>query len=117
VRLEPLNDEIMKMKNTIILILLLVAGIAYVRITDNLEARSWKISTNGNKPSPVYETDIYPYGSQSPPNRIIGYLKPGEVADIVSMGYGKEWPFWKIRLKSGERGFIFAPDVTTEKKE
>jgi hypothetical protein len=101
----------------LILILLLVTGIAFLRITNYYEAQSWKISTDGNKPSPVYETDFYPYGSQSPPNRIIGYLKPGEVADIVSMGSGKEWPFWKIRLKSGARGFVFAPDVKAEKKE
>ena len=107
----------MKSKKIIFLIAILVAWAIYLQVLDYFEARSWRISANGNIPSPIYETDIYPYGSQSPPNQIIGYLKPGEVADIVSMGYGKEWPFWKVRLESGKRGFIFAPDVKSEKKE
>lgn len=107
----------MKSIKVIIVIVLLAAGAIYLSIADYYEARSWRVSTNGNIPAPIYETDNYPYGSLSPPNRVVGYLKPGEVANIVSMGYGKEWPFWKVRLESGNRGFIFAPDVKSERTE
>jgi len=107
----------MRSANVVIIILILAAGATFLRIADYFEARSWRVSTNGNISSPIYETDNYPYGSQSPPNRVVGYLKPGEIADIVSMGYGKEWPYWKVRLQSGNRGFLFAPDVKAEKKK
>ena len=78
------------------------------------EARTWQLEAK--KPAPIYETDIYPYASGSPPNRIVGYLNPGVSPEIIGMGKGKEWWYWEVRLPSGERGFIFAPDVDAKHK-
>lgn len=85
------------------------AGVGAWRVHNYYEARSWHIEVKER--APVYEDDAYPYASQSPRNRIVGYLEPGEAADVSSINYGKDYVYWKVRLKSGERGYLFSPDV------
>jgi hypothetical protein len=86
-----------------------IGGYVILRVQNYHEARSWSIEIKVR--TPVYETSAYPYGSQSPPNAIVGYLEVGSKPDVRAMAYDKPWPYWEVRLESGKRGYIFAPDV------
>jgi hypothetical protein len=77
------------------------------------QARAWRVEAKVR--APVYETAVYPYGSQSPSNRVVAYLGPGERPEVLAVDFGKEWPSWEIRLPSGQRGFLFAPDIIAER--
>lgn len=91
---------------------LIIGAIWY---NEHLEAQRWVI-TNVTR-APVYETDEYPYATASLPNRVVGYLEPGEVPRVLSMGVDKYWPHWKVVLPSGQQGYIFAPDVKAKRKQ
>jgi hypothetical protein len=58
----------LKLNWIIVVIIVFAAGAALLRAAQYKEARSWRISSD--VPAPIYEKDIYPYGSESPPNRI-----------------------------------------------
>jgi hypothetical protein len=104
----------MRARGTVIIVASILAITGGIWLYNYREAQSWLLEVRTS--APIYETDEYPYGSQSPPNRVVGYLKPGEKPDVISMGYGKDWPYWKVRLPSGERGYLFAPDVDFKRK-
>jgi hypothetical protein len=104
----------MRGRGTVIIVASIFAITGGTWLYNYWEAQSWLLEIR--TPAPIYETDEYPYGSQSSLNRVVGYLKPGEKPDVISMGYGKDWPYWKVRLPSGERGYLFAPDVDFKRK-
>jgi hypothetical protein len=93
---------------TIVLVIasMLVASLLTLR---DAKAQSWLLEVKIR--APVHENEAYPYGSNSPPNRVVAYLQPGEKPQVISGGFGKEWPYWKVRLPSGQTGYLFAPDV------
>src|SRR5437867_13354957 len=93
---------------------LVVIGYIGMRLQNYNEARSWHIEVRGR--APIYERSRYPYGSQSPPNPIVGYLEVGSKPDVRGMVYAEPWPYWEIQLESGERGYLFAPDVEISRK-
>jgi len=69
---------------------LVVVGYVVMRVQNYHEARSWNIEVKVR--APVYESSSYPYGSQSPPNAIVGYIEVGSKPDVRGMEYGKDWP-------------------------
>jgi len=93
---------------------LVVAGYAGMRIQSYQEAHSWRIEVKVR--APVYEKSSYPYGSQSPPNPVVGYLEVGSKPDVRGMGWEEPWPYWEVQLESGARGFLFAPDVEVSRR-
>jgi hypothetical protein len=93
---------------------LVVMGFVGMRIQSYNEARSWGIEVKVR--APVYEKPIYPYGTQSPPNRVVGYLEVGSKPDVRGMGWREPWPYWEVQLQSGARGYLFAPDVEVSRK-
>ncbi len=42
---------------------------------------------------------------------IVGYIEVGGKPDVRGITYDKPWPYWEVRLQSGQRGYLFAPDV------
>src|SRR3989454_1172898 len=66
--------------------------------------------------APIYANPTYPYGSQSPPNPIIGYLEVGSKPHVRRMEFVEPWPYWEVRLESGARGYLFAPDVKVSRR-
>ena len=95
-------------------LVLAVAGYAGMRVQNYNEARSWHIEVKVR--APIYEKSSYPYGSQSPPNAIVGYLEVGAKPNIRSMGWAEPWPYWEVQLESGKRGYLFAPDVKVSRR-
>jgi len=93
---------------------LVVIGYIGMRVQNYIEARSWHIEVKVR--APVYESSSYPYGSQSPPNSIVGYLEVGSKPDVRGMRYDEPWPYWEVQLESGKRGYLFAPDVKISRK-
>src|SRR5258706_13665021 len=63
------------------------------------------------KRAPVYARGTYPYVQSPEPNEIIGYLRAGDTPEVVGMRWESKRPQWEVRLASGERGFVFFPDV------
>ena len=61
--------------------------------------------------APIYANPTYPYGSQSPPNPIIGYLEVGSKPHVRRIALVEPWPYWEVQPQSGARGYLFAPDV------
>ena len=57
-----------------------------------------------------------PYGSQSPPHPIIGYLEVGSKPHVRRIALVEPWPCREVQLLSGARGYLFAPDVEVSRK-
>jgi hypothetical protein len=93
---------------------LVVIGFVGTRIQSYNEARSWRIEVKVR--APVYENPTYPYGTQSRPNRIVGYLEVGSKPEVRGIAYVEPWPYWEVQLQSGARGYLFAPDVEVSRK-
>jgi len=88
-----------------------LAAIGYfgMRFQSNREALRWDIEIKVR--APIYANPTYPYGSQSPPNPIIGYLEVGSKPHVRRVAFVEPWPYWEVQLESGARGYLFAPDV------
>jgi hypothetical protein len=99
---------------------LLLGGYAALRVQNHYrsqnyyEARSFDIEVKVR--APVYEKSTYPYGTQSPPNPIVGYIEVGSKPDVQGITYDKPWHHWEVRLESGRTGYLFAPDVEVRGK-
>lgn len=93
----------------ILAVSVIAAGYVVMRVENYYEARRWHIEVKVR--APVYEKPIYPYGTQSPPNPVVGYLEVGAKPDLRSVDYDKDYPYWEVRLESGKRGYLFMPDV------
>jgi hypothetical protein len=104
----------MKAHNVTLAIATVMAVVGVVQLDNYWAAQNWHLEVKTR--TPIYKTDDYPYGSQSLPNKVIGYLNPGEKPNILGMDYGKEWPYWIVRLSSGQKGYLFAPDVEFKRK-
>ena len=93
-----------------------LAAIGYVgmRFQSDIEALRWDIEIKVR--APIYANPTYPYGSQSPPNPIIGYLEVGSKPDVRRMEFVEPWPYWEVQLESGVRGYLFAPDVEVRRR-
>jgi len=57
-----------------------------------------------------------PYPSDYPSGRpmdntVIAKLEAGKVVDMVGIGYGKDYKYYKVRLASGETGFVIYDGV------
>lgn len=61
---------------------MLVASLLTLR---DAKAQSWLLEVKTR--APVYENEAYPYGSNSPPNRVVAYLQPGEKPQVISGGF------------------------------
>jgi hypothetical protein len=86
-----------------------LGGYVALRLQNYYEARSFDIEVKVR--APVYQKSSYPYGSQSPPSLIVGYIEVGAKPDVRGITYDKPWPYWEVRLESGKTGYLFAPDV------
>ena len=89
-------------------------GYLLLRVQNYYEARTFDLEVKAR--APVYEKSSYPYGTQSPPNAIVGYLEVGSKPDVRGITYDKPWPYWEVRLESGKTGYLFAPDVQVHGK-
>jgi hypothetical protein len=98
----------------ILAVILIACGYAALRLEGYYEAQRWQFDVSVR--APAYENSSYPYGSQSPPNAIVGYIEVGTQPDARSMDYGKDYPYWEVRLASGQRGYLFGPDVRVRPK-
>ncbi len=100
----------------LVLLALGLAAIGYVgmRFQSDIEALRWDIEIKVR--APTYANPTYPYGSQSPPNPIIGYLEVGSKPHVRRMGFVEPWPYWEVQLESGARGYLFAPDVKVSRR-
>lgn len=104
----------MKPTRIAVVLVVLAAVVVVLRLNAHREMQGWRIDTKA--PTPIYETDSYPYGSQSHLNPVVGYLNPGDRPKIIGMSYGKEWRVWEVSLPSGKSGFIFDPDVEVRRE-
>src|SRR5436309_13847640 len=93
---------------------LVVVGYLGMRFQNDREALRWDIEIKVR--APIYANPSYPYGSQSPPNPIIGYLEVGSKPDVRRMEFVEPWPYWEVQLESGVRGYLFAPDVEVRRR-
>ena len=93
---------------------LVVVGYLGMRFQSDIEALRWDIEIKVR--APIYANPTYPYGSQSPPNPIIGYLEVGSKPDVRRMEFVEPWPYWEVQLESGVRGYLFAPDVEVRRR-
>jgi hypothetical protein len=99
---------------------LLLGGYVALRVHNHYglqnynEARSFDIEVKVR--APVYEKSTYPYGTQSPPNPIVGYIEIGSKPDVQAITYDKPSHYWEVRLDSGKTGYLFAPDVEVRGK-
>src|SRR6267143_2557621 len=93
-----------------------LVGVGYLgmRFQSNIEALRWDIEIKVR--APVYANPTYPYGSQSPPNPIIGYLEVGSKPHVRRIELVEPWPYWEVQLESGARGYLFAPDVKVSRR-
>ena len=105
----------MKPQRLLILALGLIAvGYVVMRVENYYEARRWHIEVKVR--APVYEKSTYPYGTQSPPSPVVGYLKVGSKQDLRGVEYDEDYPHWEVRLESGKRGYLFMPDVQASQR-
>lgn len=104
----------MKVRNIAFAIAVFVAVVGVVQLVNYWGTQSWHLDVKTR--APVYETDEYPYGSQLLPNKVVGYLEPGDIPKVLAMHYGNEWPYLVVRLPSGQKGYLFAPDVELKRK-
>ena len=102
------------MRATIFLTVMIGTVVGAIWLHQRSEAQHW-ILTSVNR-TPVNETDEYPYATASVPNRVVGHLEPGQVPEVLSMGADKYWPHWKVVLPSGQKGYIFAPDINARRR-
>src|SRR6266403_2273929 len=93
---------------------LVLVGYFGMRSQSDMEALRWDIEIKVR--APIYANPTYPYGSQSPPNPIIGYLEVGSKPHVRRMGFVEPWPYWEVQLESGARGYLFAPDVEVSRR-
>lgn len=103
------------MRTAIFLTVAIGCSLGAIWLHDHWETQRWVLGSVNR--APVYETDEYPYATASVPNRIVGYLEPGQVPKVLSMGADKYWPHWKVVLPSGQKGYIFAPDINARRRE
>jgi hypothetical protein len=97
--------------SALLLVASALAVIGYLRMyfQSQTEALRWNIEVKVR--APVYANPSYPYGSQSPPSSVIGYLEVGSKPHVRRVAYDDPWPYWEVPLESGLRGYLFAPDV------
>ena len=58
------------------------------------EALRWNLEVQVR--APVYANPSYPYGSQSPPNPVIGYLEVGSKPHVRRVAYDDPWPYREV---------------------
>ena len=68
---------------------MVLAGYLAAYLQGQTEALRWNIEIKVR--APVYANPSYPYGSQSPPNPIIGYLEVGSRPHIRRVAYDDPW--------------------------
>jgi hypothetical protein len=55
------------------------------------------------EPTHVFSSDP---GIDPDPSRGIAILQSGETADVITRDYGKDYMYYKVRLKDGRKGYI-----------
>jgi len=100
----------------LLLLVFALAGVGLLGMLfeSNIEAERWDVEVSVR--APIYANPTYPYGSESPPNSIIGYLEVGSKPHLRRIVLVEPWPYWEVRLESGERGYLFAPDVHVKRR-
>ena len=91
-----------------------VVGYLGMGFQSNTEALRWDVEIKVR--APIYANPTYPYGSESPPNPIIGYLEVGSKPHVRRVAFVEPWPYWEVQLESGARGYLFAPDVAVRRR-